>query len=185
MKEDLLISIRITVARLVITCGVYPAIVWAIGQTVFRDRANGQLITRDGKVVGAAIIGQQFTSDRFFHSRPSAANYDASASAGSNLGPTSAKLRDIIAANVKSFDIHTNVPADAVTASASGLDPHISPENAMAQADRVAGANGMPVEAIRHMVQEHTEERLFGIYGERRVNVLELNLDVLARRGTR
>lgn len=185
MKEHLLISIRITLALLVITCGLYPAVVWAIGQTAFHGKANGQIIRRNGKVIGSAIIAQEFTSDRFFHSRPSAANYDGSASTGSNLGPTSAKLRDTVAANVKSFDIHTDVPADAVTASASGLDPHISPENAMAQVERVARANGMPVEAIRHMVQEHTEERLFGIYGEQRVNVLGLNLDVLARRGTR
>jgi len=185
MKEHLLISIRITVALLVITCGIYPAAVWAIGQAAFHDKANGSLIVRNGTTIGSALIGQEFTSDRFFHSRPSAANYDASASTGSNLGPTSARLRDFVAANVKAYDIHENVPADAVTASGSGLDPHISPENAMAQAGRVARANGLPIEIVRQLIVEHTEGRLFGIYGQRRVNVLAVNLDLLARGGKR
>lgn len=185
LKEHLLISVRITIVLLVITCGLYPAVVWAIGQTAFRDKANGQLIVRNGHVIGSAIIGQEFKSDRFFHSRPSAANYDAAASTGSNLGPTSAKLRDFVAANVKSYDVHASVPADAVTASASGLDPDISPDNAMMQSERVARANGVPVEIVRRIIQEHTEGRLFGIYGEPRVNVMLMNLELLVRSGKR
>ena len=182
MKEHLSIAIRITIALLVITCAIYPAAVWAIGQVAFHDKANGSLVVRDGKVIGSAIIAQEFKSDRFFHSRPSAANYDASASTGSNLGPTSAKLRDSIAANIKAYDVHDGVPADAVTASASGLDPHISPANAMAQAPRVARANGLPLLAVERMIRDHVEGRFLGIYGERRVNVLALNLDILASR---
>ena len=180
MKEHLLISIRITIALLLITCGIYPAAVWAIGQAAFHDKANGSLIVRDGKVIGSALIAQEFTSDRFFHSRPSAANYDATNSTGSNLGPTSKKLRDAIAANIKSYDVQTNVPADAVTASASGLDPHVSPENARAQAPRIARANHIPLGVVEQMIDEHTEGRFLGIYGEPRVNVLALNLDLLA-----
>jgi K+-transporting ATPase ATPase C chain len=181
MKEHLLTSIRVTLVLLVITCGIYPAAVWAIGQVAFHDKVNGSLITRNGKIVGSAIIGQEFTSDRFFRSRPSAANYDGSSSTGSNLGPTSQKLRDSIATAVKSFDVHQNVPADAVTTSGSGLDPHISPANAYAQAARIARANSMPVEILRDMIAEHTEGRLFGVFGEPRVNVLALNLDLLER----
>ena len=179
MKEHLLTSIRITLALLVITCGIYPAAVWAIGQVAFRDKANGSLIMRKGRIIGSAIIGQEFTSDRFFHSRPSAAGYDGTASTGSNLGPTSKKLKDSIATAVKSFDVHDNVPADAVTASGSGLDPHISPGNAYAQAARVARANGMPVEIIRDLIATHIEGRLFGVFGEPRLNVLALNLDLV------
>ena len=185
MRGHIVISIRLTVALLFITCGIYPAVVWAIGQTAFRDKANGQLITHDGRIVGSAIIGQEFTSDRFFHSRPSAANYDATASTGSNLGPTSAKLRDAIAANVKSFELHNDVPADAATASGSGLDPHISPENAKAQAPRVAAANRLPLLVVQRMIDDHIEGRFMAVYGEPRVNVLALNLEILARSGTR
>jgi potassium-transporting ATPase KdpC subunit len=168
-------SIRMTLVLLVITCGVYPLVVWAIGQTAFRDKANGSLLARDGKVIGSALIGQQFTSDRFFHPRPSASGYDAGNSGGTNLGPTSKALRDRIAA-----DLHgrRGVPADAVTASGSGLDPHISPENALAQAPRVALANGLPLERVQAMIRAHTEERFLGVYGEPRVNVLLLNLDL-------
>ena len=178
MKEHITTSIRITLALLVITCGLYPAAVWAIGQVAFHDKANGSLVVRHGKTIGSALIAQQFTSDRFFHSRPSAANYDAAASTGSNLGPTSAKLRDFVAANVTAFEVHQNVPADAVTASASGLDPHISPENAIAQAPRVAKANHLPLAVVEEMIDKHTEGRFLGIYGEPRVNVLMLNLDI-------
>jgi len=169
-------SIRMTVVLLVLTCAIYPLVVWAIGQAAFRDEANGSLIERNGKVVGSRLIGQQFTSDRFFHPRPSASDYDATNSGGTNLGPTSKKLRDRIAA-----DMHGrhNVTADAVTASASGLDPHISPENAMAQAPRIARANGMPLARVEAMIRARTAGRFLGVYGEPRVNVLLLNLDLL------
>jgi K+-transporting ATPase ATPase C chain len=181
MKEHLLISLRITIVLLVITCGIYPLTVWAIGQIAFKDRANGSLITRQGKVIGSALIGQNFAGDRFFHPRPSAAGsdgYDGTASSGTNLGPTSRKLRDAVAKAVQSYEVKSNVPADAVTSSGSGLDPHISPANAMAQAPRVARANGLPLDRVQAMIRARTEGRFLGIYGEPRVNVLLLNLDL-------
>ncbi len=183
MKTHLLISLRMTAIIVVITCGLYPLAVFAIAQTAFRDKANGSFIEFRGRVVGSELIGQNFTSDRFFHSRPSAAGegYDGTASGGTNLGPTSRKLFEAIAARVKAFDVHSNVPADAVTSSASGLDPHISPQNAFAQAPRVAAANGLSAAAVETMIRAHIEERLLGIYGEPRVNVLMLNLDLLRR----
>lgn len=185
MKEHILTSVRMTAVLLVITCGIYPVAVWAIGQIAFPWRANGSLIEQNGKVIGSQLIGQNFTADRFFHSRPSAAGkdgYDATASGGTNLGPTSQKLRDSVAAGVRGFDVHRDVPADAVTSSGSGLDPHISPENAYAQAPRVARINRMPVETINAMIRARTEKRFGGVFGEPRVNVLMLNLDLQRRR---
>ena len=185
MKNHLIVSIRMTIVLLVIVSGVYPAAVWAIGRVAFRREADGSLVERKGKVIGSEMIGQNFTDDRFFHSRASAAGkdgYDPTASGGTNYGPTSQKLRDSIAGAVKSFDVHTNVPADAVTASASGVDPHISPENAYAQAPRVARANGMPVELVRALIDRRTEGRFAGVFGEPRVNVLLVNLDLSEKR---
>jgi len=176
MKHHLLISLRMTAILVVITCGLYPLVVFAVAQLAFHDKANGSFVARNGHVVGSELIGQSFTSDRFFHSRPSGSDYDATASGGTNLGPTSKKLRDSIAAAVKSFDIHVDVPADAVTSSGSGLDPHISPANANVQAPRVARANGLPVEQIRALIARSTEQRFAGVFGEPRVNVLRLNL---------
>jgi K+-transporting ATPase ATPase C chain len=187
MKQHLLISIRITVALLVITCGVYPLAVWAVGQLVFPTRANGSLVEHQGRVVGSELIGQPFASDRFFHSRPSAAGnngYDGTSSGGTNLGPTSKKLRDSVAAAVRDYrDVRPaeGIPADAVTASASGLDPHISPTWARAQAPRVATTNRIPVQAVEQMIAARTEGRFLGIFGEPRVNVLLLNRDLLRR----
>jgi len=178
MKQHLLISLRMTVIVVVITCCIYPLAVFAIAQLAFHDKANGSFIEHDRRVIGSDLIGQSFTSDRFFHSRPSASDYDATASGGTNLGPTSKKLRDAMASAVTSFDVHTNVPADAVTSSASGLDPHISPANADAQAARVARANALPVEQLRALIARSTEPRFLGVFGEPRVNVLRLNLMV-------
>ena len=182
MKDHLLISLRMTIVITVITCGIYPLAVFAIAQAAFHDKANGSFVKLNGRVVGSELIGQSFESDRFFHSRPSAAGsgYDATSSGGTNLGPTSKKLRDSLAALVKSYDVHENVPADAVTSSGSGLDPHISPENAVAQAARVARANGLSVAAVEALIREHTENRFLGVYGEPRVNVLLLNAAVLS-----
>jgi len=188
MREHLIVSIRITIALLVITCGVYPALVWGIGQLAFSHQANGSLIVQNGRVIGSELIGQNFSGDRFFHPRPSAAGsdgYDGTSSGGTNFGPTSKKLRDAVAAAVSSYKearTTAGIPADAVTASASGLDPHISPENALAQAPRVARANHIPLEVVRALVQARIEGRLIGIFGEPRVNVLLLNLDLLRHR---
>jgi K+-transporting ATPase ATPase C chain len=184
MTRHIIISIRITIALLVITCGIYPAIVWGVGQLMFNDRANGSLRIRNGTVIGSDLIGQSFTSARLFHPRPSAAGndgYDGMSSGGTNFGPTSAKLRDTIAKNIKDYGERPagGIPADAVTASASGLDPHISPANAMAQAARVARANMMPIDQVVSLIRARTEGRFLGIFGEPRVNVLLLNLDVM------
>jgi potassium-transporting ATPase KdpC subunit len=184
MKSHIYISIRITAVLLVLTCGIYPAVVWGVGQLAFADRANGSLTMRNGVVVGSDLIGQNFASERFFHSRPSAAGdagYDATASTGSNLGPTSKKLADTIRDRVAhDRDVRPagGIPADAVTASGSGLDPHISPANALAQAPRVARANGLPLTRVETLIRSRTEGRFLGIFGEPRVNVLLLNLDL-------
>jgi K+-transporting ATPase ATPase C chain len=184
MIEHIKISLRISVVLLVITCGLYPAMVWGIGQIAFRHEANGSLIVRNGKPVGSEIIGQNFASERYFHPRPSAAGndgYDGTASGGSNLGPTSKKLLDTINDRVTKYadtKPAAGIPADAVTASASGLDPHISPANALSQAARVAHARGLSSTQIEAMINARTEGRFLGIYGEPRVNVLLLNLDL-------
>ena len=175
MKEHLLISIRITIALLILTCGIYPVAVWAVGQLAFNHRANGSLVERNGKIIGSELIGQSFTSDRYFHPRPSSSDYDPRSSGGTNLGPTSKKLRDAIA---KAVAGQTNVLADAVTSSASGVDPDISPANAYAQASRVARANRLPEQNVRALIARHTEGRFLGIYGEPRVNVLALNMEL-------
>jgi K+-transporting ATPase ATPase C chain len=182
MREHILVSIRITLVLLVITCGVYPLFIFAVGQALFRDKANGSLITRDGKVIGSSLIGQEFTGERYFHPRPSAVAYDPSASGGSNLGPTSSKLRDRIAAGVRSLERETGVreeiPADAVTASCSGVDPHISPANAYLQIARVARSRNLDERLVRALIDRHIEKRFLGIYGEPRLNVLLVNLDL-------
>ena len=170
MKQHILISLRMTAILTILTCGLYPLAVFAVAQLAFPAQANGSFGAH-----GSTLIGQSFTSERFFHSRPSASNYDATNSGGTNLGPTSKKLRDSIAAA-------GNVPIDAATSSASGLDPHISPANAYAQAPRVARANGLPLEIVRSLIAAHTEERFAGIFGEPRVNVLELNVALTERR---
>ena len=176
MKQHLSIAIRTTLVLLVLTCGIYPGVVWGIGQIAFRYQANGSLVTRNGRIIGSSLIGQSFSNDRYFHPRPSAAGngYDATASGGSNLGPTSKKLRDRIAADVKTLG--ANVPADAVTTSASGLDPHISPANALLQVAHVARARGIDERRVRALVEQLVEGRFLGVFGEPRVNVLLLNL---------
>jgi K+-transporting ATPase ATPase C chain len=190
MNNHLAVALRITLVLLVITCGIYPAVIWGIGQAVFRDKANGSLIVRGGHVMGSSLIAQDFAGDRFFHPRPSAAGndgYDGTSSGGTNLGPTSQKLRDAIAGRVAKYGNikpPEGVPADAVTSSGSGLDPHISPRNAMAQAPRVARANKLPLERVEALIRARTEGRLLGIFGEPRVNVLLLNLDVMKSAGS-
>ena len=173
MKAHLLISLRMTVVMVVLTCGLYPLAVFAIAQLAFPRQANGSFGAH-----GSELIGQAFTSPRFFHSRPSASSYDAMNSGGTNLGPTSKKLHDSIAAAEKAYDTPSHAPADAVTSSASGLDPHISPENAYAQAPRVSSANHLTIDQVNAMIERHTEHRFLGVFGEPRVNVLLLNLEL-------
>jgi len=162
---------------------IYPLAVTGLAQVIFPDKANGQLITRNGVVVGSRIIGQPFSSPGYFWSRPSSAGsgYDASNSAGSNLGPTNQKLIEQVKTNVAQLQA-TNpgkpVPIDLVTGSASGLDPHISPAAAEFQVPRVAHERGMTESEVRQLIEQHTEGRQLGFLGEPRVNVLELNLDL-------
>jgi len=174
-----------------VCCGIYPLIVFGLGQVLFHQKANGSLIVdSQGNVKGSRLLGQQFTGEKYFHTRPSAAGngYDATSSGGSNLGPTSQKLHDSIAQNVNDYraqngvDTNAPVPADAVTASGSGLDPHISPENAQLQAGRVAKARGLPLEKVRSLIAQCTDNPDLGVLGDPGVNVLELNLalDALA-----
>ena len=159
----------------------YPLLFAGAAHFVLPGRAGGSVITKDGVVVGSRLIGQRFTSDQYFHGRPSAAGtdgYDASASSGSNLGPLSRKLIDRVAADVATLQAAgaSAIPADAVTASASGLDPHISAAFAGLQSDRVAKARGLPAETVRAILARHIDTPFLGIFGEERVNVLELNL---------
>ncbi|MGE3075844.1 MAG: K(+)-transporting ATPase subunit C [Dehalococcoidia bacterium] len=183
----------VTFALFVITAVVYPLAVTGVAQVVFPRQANGSLVKVDGETVGSSLVGQQFTEAYYFHGRPSAAGdgYDAAASSGSNLGPTSDRLlngsvgedsSDGVAQRVQAFreenglSSDVEVPADAVTASASGLDPHVSPATARLQVARVASARHVDAEAIRNLVESHIEDPFLGIIGEPRVNVLKLNI---------
>ncbi|MGA2718710.1 MAG: potassium-transporting ATPase subunit KdpC [Candidatus Acidiferrales bacterium] len=188
MKKNLLISVWFTLATTVLLGIIYPLAVTGLAQMLFPKQANGELITQGGKLVGSHLIGQPFTAPGYFYSRPSAAGaagYDPTASGGSNLGPTNKALIDRVSASVKALQ-PTNpaapIPADLVTTSGSGLDPHISPAAAEFQVPRVAHERGMSEQDIRALVQKHTEGRQFGLLGEPRVNVLDLNLDLDAIR---
>jgi K+-transporting ATPase ATPase C chain len=184
--HELRISMMATLSLAILLCGIYPLLVWIVGQGLFPHNADGSLIVRKGTVIGSSLISQGFIDPRYFHPRPSAAGqgYDAAGSGGSNLGPTSKKLVDRVGQRVVDYRIENGlgpdalVPADAVTASASGLDPHISVKNALLQARRVAKARNLTVEIVMEKIDAHTEGRTFGILGEPRVNVLMLNLDL-------
>lgn len=190
LLTELKTSILATLVLVIVVCGVYPLAVWAGAQLVFRDEANGSLIVdADGTVRGSRLLAQSFTAEKYFHPRPSAAGsgYDGAASSGSNLGPTSRKLADAVAADVAAYRRRNGVPetvpvpADAVTRSASGLDPHISVANALLQLPRVARARNLADQDLRGLIEIHTERRSLTVLGEPGVNVLMLNraLDAL------
>jgi potassium-transporting ATPase KdpC subunit len=193
MLTHLLPALRLTAVLTVLTGLVYPATVTGLARLFFPDQSRGSLITIDGTVVGSRLIGQGFTRAEYFHPRPSAAGadgYDAAASSGSNLGPTSQKLIDRVQGAVARYRAENPgytgpIPADAVTASASGLDPHISPANADIQAARVAAARGVDAGRVRQLVAAAIERPWLGFVGEPRVNVLELNLALDRRIGRR
>ncbi|HEV2395764.1 MAG TPA: potassium-transporting ATPase subunit KdpC [Candidatus Sulfotelmatobacter sp.] len=186
MKKNLITAFLMTIATTILLGIIYPLIVTGLAQLIFPNRANGELIKHDGKIVGSRLIGQGFTGPAYFHSRPSAAGngYDAANSGGTNLGPTNQKLIRRVAQDVTSLQAENPgkpVPIDLVTTSASGLDPDISPAGAEFQIPRVARERGTPENNIRQLVVKHTAGRQFGILGEPRVNVLELNLELDAR----
>ena len=180
--KNFVTAILMTIVTTMLLGVVYPLVVTGLAQVIFPDQANGQLIRRaDGTVIGSRLIGQPFSSPGYFRSRPSAANYDAAASSGSNLGSTNQKLIDRVKADVEKLQAENPgkpVPIDLVTTSGSGLDPQISPAAAEFQIPRVARERGMSETDVREVVAAHTESRQFGFLGEARVNVLELNLDL-------
>jgi K+-transporting ATPase ATPase C chain len=186
MRREVVVALRMTVVTLVLTGLLYPLAVTALAQALFPHRANGSLVTVDGRPVGSELIGQAFKDPAHFQPRPSAAGpdgYDAAASSGSNLGPTSRKLRDRVEADLERLrgenpEAPGPTPVELVTTSASGLDPHVSPRAARWQAPRVARARHVPVADVQALVDAHVEGRTLGLLGEPRVNVLLLNLDL-------
>ena len=186
MRRQLLPALLMTVVMTLLLGLAYPMVVYAVGQVGFKHRADGSLVTVDGKVVGSSLLGQTFTKAQYFHPRPSAAGdgYDALASGASNLGPANPDLlqavKDRVAAYREENDLSssTAVPVDAVTASASGLDREITPANARIQAIRVARARNVSLSRVLAAVDRHTSDRQWGFLGEKAVNVLELNLDL-------
>jgi K+-transporting ATPase ATPase C chain len=192
MRRQLVTGFAVTLALLVLTCGVYPMAVWAVGRVAFKHQTNGSFVSVNGKIVGSKLIGQGFSDKdgnplaQYFQPRPSAAGngYDSMASSSSNLGPSNPDLLKSVTERVAAYRAFNGlaadalVPVDAVTASGSGLDPHISVANARSQAARVARARHLSTAAVLAAVGRHTEARQLGVLGEKVVNVLELNLDL-------
>lgn len=184
MFRQFMPALRMTVLLTVLTGLIYPGVVTGICQVLFKKQADGSLLARNGKVIGSALLGQNFAKPEYFHPRPSAAGndgYDATASSGSNLGPTSQKLFDRMKTAVEQFrkenpEYLGTIPADALTASGSGLDPDISLANAQAQAARIARARNVPASAIAYLIESNSKGRDLGFLGEPRLNVLEANL---------
>lgn len=181
MLQQLAPALRIMVVLTILTGLLYPGLVTGICQLAFPAQANGSPVLREGKVIGSVLIGQGFSKPEYFHPRPSAVNYDASSSGGSNLGPTNQALIDRAKASLEGFhgenpDYTGPIPADLLTTSGSGLDPHISPASSLAQAARIAKARGVEASAVQALVRANTEGRALGLLGEPRVNVLRLNL---------
>lgn len=193
MRRQLATGVMATIALLVLTCGIYPVAVWAVGQVAFKHQVDGSLVKANGRMVGSSLIGQNFTDkhgnplSNYFQPRPSAAGkdgYDPTSSSSSNLGPGNPDFLRSVAGRVAAYRqlnglaADAPVPVDAVTASGSGLDPHISVANARLQAPRVARARGMSVASVLAAIDRHTDGRQLGVLGEKVVNVLELNLDL-------
>jgi K+-transporting ATPase ATPase C chain len=193
MRRQLLTGLRMTIALMILTGVLYPFAVYGVSQVAFKDNADGSFVKNaDGQVVGSSLLGQRYLDadgnpdGHYFQPRPSAAGdgYDAQKSGGSNLGPSNQTLIDAVTQRVKDYrtfnalPAETQVPVDAVTASGSGLDPHISVANAKLQAARVADARGLPVDTVLSLVSKHTQDRAWGFLGEKVVNVLDLNLDL-------
>lgn len=183
MRRYLITAILYTVVTTIIFGVAYPYLVTGIAQLVFKDKADGQLIKKDGHVLGSRIIGQPFSDPKYFHSRPSTAGtgYDAASSGGSNLAPTNKKLTDRVTGDATAEQTDhpgVDIPVDLVTASASGLDPDITPAAAEFQVTRIASVRHLPESVVRELVAKHTLGRQFGFLGEPRVNVLQLNLDL-------
>jgi len=183
--KQIKITILATIVLTILFGLAYPLVFTGLAQLLFPHQANGSLVTVDGKVVGSELIGQSFTKPEYFHGRPSAAGngYDAANSSGSNLGPTNQKLVDRVKADAQKFRAENPaytgpIPADLLTTSGSGLDPHISPASAEAQVARVAAARGVSPGRITELVAKHTQGRQWGVFGEPRVNVLLLNVDL-------
>ena len=182
LLKDFKIGLIMTASLALILCGIYPALVWGIGQAGLKAKADGSLVSSQGRTVGSELIAQPFGGPAYFHPRPSAVDYNAEASGASNLGPLSKKLSDSVAARVRAYRAENGlkpeavVPADAVTASGSGLDPHISLANARLQLARVAAARGLGEQSVAQLMARCTEGRQLGVLGEERVNVLKLNL---------
>ena len=184
--KEVLTSLRATLVLAVILCGIFPLVIFGAGQLFFPRQANGSLIeSKDRRILGSELLGQNFAGAKYFHPRPSAAGangYDAANSSGSNLGPTSQKLMDFVKQRAETYRLENNLPAnalvpgDAVTASGSGLDPHISTKNAALQSPRVAKERGLSVDAVKEAVAKATDGRSLGIFGEPGVNVLKLNI---------
>ena len=182
MKKNLITAVLYTVATTVLLGLIYPLVVTAVSQMLFKDKANGQLLQKNGVVIGSAILAQPFSGQQYFHPRPSAAGangYDASNSSATNFGPTNQKLVDRVKTDVGSLQTENPgkpVPIDMVTTSGSGLDPHITPAAAQFQIPRIAKARNITAEEVTRLVAAHTEARQWGFLGEPRVNVLDLNL---------
>lgn len=183
MKENILPAIRLTIACILFFCGVYTLFIWGIAQAA-PAKGEGETVTVNGKVVGYKLIGQKFTEDKYFWSRPSAVDYNAAGSGGSNKGPTNPDYLQTVRGRIDSFLVHNpgikkdEIPSELVTASGSGQDPDLSPAAAYVQVERIAAVRNIPVEKINDLVKKHIDKPLTGLFGTERVNVLQLNIDL-------
>jgi len=183
MKENILPAIRLTIVCILFFCGVYTLFIWGIAQAA-PAKGEGETVIVNGKVTGYKLMGQKFTDDKYFWSRPSAVDYNAAGSGGSNKGPTNPEYLRTVRDRIDSFLVHNpsvkkeEIPSDLVTASGSGLDPDISVQGAYVQVKRIAAVRNMPVEKINDLVEKHITKPLAGLFGTERVNVLQLNIDL-------